>query len=105
MVMIGELNKRITLQAQIRTSDGMGGFVTGWTDIIPIWAKAWTVSSTEQSGASQLSLIRVQKFKIRYRSVLKSSWRVKYGDRFFNITGIDPDEKNEFIFLTCKEAA
>jgi SPP1 family predicted phage head-tail adaptor len=104
-MMIGELNKRITLQAQTRTSDGMGGFVTGWTDIATVWAKAWTISSTEQTGAAQTSLFRVQKFKIRYRSVLKSAWRVKYGDRYFNITGIDPDAKNEFIFLTCKEAA
>jgi SPP1 family predicted phage head-tail adaptor len=79
----------------------MGGKITAWADVATVWAKAWTVSSNEQAG----TLLRVQKFKIRFRSVLKSAWRVKYGDRYFNITGIDPDENNEFIFLTCKEAA
>lgn len=29
---IGDLNKRLTLQHQIKTSDGMGGWVSVWTD-------------------------------------------------------------------------
>jgi len=42
-------------------------------------------------------------FVIRYRHVLRPSWRIKYGDIYFNITSIDPDEKNEFMFITVEE--
>ncbi|MBU1173751.1 MAG: phage head closure protein [Proteobacteria bacterium] len=102
---IGEMNRRIVIQYPTRIGDGMGGFTSTWVTAATVWAKAWTVSSSEQTTAMQTSLIRVQKFKIRYRSVLLPSWRIKWGTRYFNITGIDPDEKNEFIFLTVKEAA
>ena len=104
-MMIGELKKRITLQYSTRVSDSMGGFVLTYVDAATVWASTWTTSSGEQVEGMQPNLVRVQKFKIRFRSVLKSSWRIKFGERYFNITGIDPDEKNEFLFLTCKEAA
>jgi len=57
--------------------DSMGGITPTWTDYTTVWAKAWTVSSNEQTDAKQMTLTRIQKFKIRYRSILKSSWRIK----------------------------
>jgi len=102
---IGELRDIIILQYAIKTSDPAGGVIKTWVDYATIWAKAWTVSSNEVTAANQTSLTRIQKFKIRYRSVLKSDWRIKWGNRYFAIHSIDPDEKREFIFLTCKENA
>ena len=101
---IGELNRRITFQYATKVSDGMGGFTETWGDIATVWAKKWTVSSSELTADMQVNMVRVQKFCIRYRSVLLPSWRIKYGTTFYNITGIDPDEKNEFIYLTAKES-
>lgn len=102
---IGELNQRITLQYATKTSDPAGGSTKSWVDYATIWAKAWTVSSGESTEAKQTTLTRIQKFKIRYRSVLKGDWRVKFGTRYFAIHSIDPDDKREFIYLTCKENA
>ena len=95
-----ELNKRITLQYQTKVPTGMGTFTVTWVDAVTVWAKSWTVSSTESSG----DMTRTQKFKIRYRTVLKPYWRVKYKDRYFAILGIDPDEEDNVLYLTCKEA-
>ena len=102
---IGELNKRIILQYATKVSDSMGSFTETWVNAATVWAKAWTVSSAEQTNDMQTSMIRVQKFCIRYRSVLRPSWRVKYGTAYYNIISIDPDEKNAFIYLTVEEAA
>lgn len=99
---IGAMRARIDLQAPTKIGD-----VTTYVTVdkgASLPAQAWSISSVEGIVGSALSLTRVQKFKIRYRSVLKSSWRVRWGLRNFNITGIDADEKNTFIFLTCKEA-
>jgi len=101
---IGEMKRRITLQYPTKVSDGMGSFTVSWVDAATVWAKAWSVSSNEAVIDMMTSMIRIQKFCIRYRSVLPPSWRIKYGTRYFNITSIDPDEKNEFIYLTVKEA-
>jgi SPP1 family predicted phage head-tail adaptor len=104
--MIGELRERITLQYSTKTSSGMGASdIKTWVDYATVWAKAWSTESAEAQAAKQTSMTRIQKFKIRYRSVLKPDWRIKWGVRYFNITAIDPDEKKEFIFITCKEEA
>ena len=96
----GELKERITLQYPTKASDSMGGFTNTWTDAATIWAKAWSVSSSENTAGNQTTLTRIQKFGIRYRSVMKGSWRIKWGTRYFAITGIDPDAKREFMYLT-----
>ncbi len=101
---IGELDKRILLQAPTRVSNDKGGFTITWSNIAPVWAKKWTVSSTEQAPNDRVEMVRVVKFCIRFRNVLKSSWRIKYGDLYYDITGIDPDDKNEFIYLMTKLA-
>jgi SPP1 family predicted phage head-tail adaptor len=79
--------------------------VNTWADVATVWAKAWTVSSSEGTAGMQQTMIRVQKFCIRYRSVLRPSWRLLWRGRYFAITGNDPDERREFIYLTCKEVA
>ena len=105
---IGDLTSRITLEAPTKIPDSMGGTIQSWSAVpggsnIP--AQAWTTSSTETTTGDYLSSVRVQKFKIWYRTVLKANWRVKWGLRYFSITAADPDDKNLFIFLTCKEVA
>lgn len=102
-MLIGDLRRRITLESPTRTADGMSGFTVTWATVATVWARAWTVSSAEGTDAEQQVITRTQKFKIRYRSILPE-YRISYGGRYFEIKGIDPDEKNEFIFLTCKEA-
>ena len=100
---VGRLNKRVTLQYPTRVRDAMGGYVDSWVDAATVWAGKWSVSSTETKSALQVSMIRIQKIVIRFRHVLLPSWRIKYGDIYYNITSIDPDEKNEFMYLTVEE--
>ena len=107
-VNLSELNERITIQASTKTPDGMGSFAITWVDIATVWAKSWSVSSDEKNQDRQIVLERVQKFAIRYRGGLRSSWRIKWkreAVRYFNIIGIDSDKKVGFIYLTCKEAS
>ena len=101
---IGELNKLINLQAPEKVPDGTGHSTVTYTTKARVWAKKWTVSSNETTADMQVRMIRIQKFCIRYRSVLPPSWRINYGTTNYDITGIDPDEKNEFIYLTVKES-
>jgi len=103
-MIIGGKKPRITFQYPTKISDGMGGFTVTWVDVATVWASAWTVSSTEATAAMQTSMVRVQKFRIRSGIAIKPSWRVKWGEKYFNIVSIDPDEKNRFLYLTVKEA-
>ena len=107
MTATGELNKRITLQYQTRVPDGMGGFTPSWvTAVANIAAAIWPTSAKEQLQAGQVSGEITHRIRVRYRSVLKSSWRVKFGNRYFAILAppIDPNMKHEWLDLLCKEA-
>lgn len=100
---VGQLRRRITIQKPTQVADDMGGFTDTWTDYKTIWAKAWTVSSSERMEDMRVNLVRIQKFGIRYRTI-DPSWRIKYDDRYFNIVSIDPDERHRFIYLTVEDS-
>lgn len=104
---IGAMTARIDLQCPTKVSDGMGSYISTYVTVpggsnIP--AQAWTTSSTETATGDYITSVRVQKFRI-WNRLLKTSWRVKWGTRFFSVTSADPDDKNRFLYLTCKEVA
>ena len=102
---IGDLKKRIILQYQTRVPDGMGGFTISWVDHATVYASIWPVSASEIVSANSLTMVISHRIRIRYRSVLKPSWRVKFGNRFFSIVSIlNLSENNRILDLMCKEA-
>lgn len=100
----GDLRRRITIQVPTIVRTGTGGQTVTWTDHATVWAKAWSVSGSESMNDMKINMLRIQKFCIRYRSKLLPSWRIKYGTKYFNITGIDPDEKKRFLYITVEES-
>lgn len=102
----GALDKRITIQAQTKTPDGQGGFTTAWTDIATIWAAIWPVSANETVQAAQPVMIISHRIRIRWRSIMRPTWRLKFGARYFNIVSIIcPNEGREWLDIMCKESA
>lgn len=101
-----ELNKRITIQNVTRIPDGMGGFTTTVYDVATIWAAIWPTSASEITAANATSMVVSHRIRIRWRSVMKASWRIKFENRFFSIVGITcPNEGREWLDVMCKEAA
>lgn len=107
MTSIAELDKRITFQSELRTPDGMGGFSISWRDMATVWAKKTTHRSDEAMQAMAVTGTAIHNFRIRYRTDVRSSWRVKEGNRYYNIIG-PPMEKVEgsqrWLDVTVKEA-
>ena len=86
-------------------SNGMGGFITSYSTTATIFAAIWPVSAAETVQSMQPTMTISHRVRIRYRSVLRASWRIKFGLRYFNIVSvINPNEKNEMLDLMCKEA-
>lgn len=106
---IGDLDKRITIQAPTNVPDGMGNFTVTWTDICTVWAKKTTHRSDEAMQAMAVSGTALHNFRIRYRKDILGSWRIKEGNRYMNIIG-PPIEKDEgggrhWLDITAKEAS
>ena len=101
----GDLNRRVTFQYPTKATDSMGGFTTTWVDALTTWAALWPKSAKKQIEAMQPHLDVTHQIRIRYKSVLKPSWRVKYRDRYFSIVSIiNPEMRNEMLDLLCKES-
>ena len=103
---IGSLNKRIELQSQTRTADGMGGWTTVWATSATVFAAIWPTSANETVEANAPSMVVSHKIRIRYLSTLKASWRVKHGTKYYAIVAIiNPSTGNRYLDIMAKEAA
>jgi len=101
---IGELNKYIDIQAPTKISDGAGGYVNSYIAICSVWAAINPLSAKRKEDAKQSGISATHEIKIRYRVPFKSTWRVKFGNRYFSIAGIiNPKEKNEYLSLNALE--
>lgn len=104
MTQIGALDKRIVLQYQTKVPDGMGGFTTVYATACTIFAAIWPTSASEQVKANAVTMVATHRVRIRFRSVIKASWRILFGTRYFSIVSIiNPSESNEWLDLLCKE--
>ena len=105
--MIGDLNKRIDIIATTKVGDGMGGFSeTDTTVASSIPAAIWPTSAKDMTVMNSTTMVISHRVRVRYRSVLRSSWRLKFGNRYFAIVSIiDPNEEHKFLDLMCKESA
>jgi len=101
-----DLNKTIILQYKTMVPDGMGGYTTTWADAATVWAAIWPISANEQIQAMGQQMTITHRIRIRYRNTIKASWRVKFGDRYFNIVSVvDPNMAHRWLDIMVKEAA
>ena len=107
LMVAGKLDKRIDIQAETKVGDGMGGYtVTFETVASNVACAIWPVSGKEQIQSMQNVGIITHRIRLRYRSVLRSSWRVSWAGRYFAIVSIiDPNMEHRWLDLMCKEAA
>ena len=105
--MIGDLNKRVTIQAPSRAADGMGGWTITFVAVASsIPAALWPVSANEIVQAQAPTMIVTHRIRIRFRSVMKAGWRVSWAGKYFNIVSIvDVSMQHKWLDLMCKEAA
>lgn len=102
---IGDLNKRITLQYQTKVPDGMGGFTVSYVDATTVFAAIWPTSASETIAANATSMVVTHRIRIRYRSVLKADWRIKFGNKYYAIISIiNPNMSNRYFDIMAKEA-
>ncbi|OPX99508.1 MAG: Phage head-tail joining protein [Syntrophorhabdus sp. PtaB.Bin047] len=103
---IGDLNKRISLEYPTNVADGMGGFTVTWAEAFSCYAAVWPVSAKETAQAMAETMTISHRIRIRYRDGIRSSWRLKLGNRYFNIVSIiNPNEAGRWLDIMCKEAA
>lgn len=106
---IGELRHRITIEENVKVSDGLGGQDETWQSIAAdptVWAKIDPVSGLQAFFAERLEERITHKITIRYRSDLlgKAEWRINFGGRIFQMKSIRAMlERKDYIVIDAVE--
>jgi head-tail adaptor len=90
----GKLNRRLVIQARIKTRDATGSTVSTWADSARVWAEAEVVDSDRPQQSRQ--------FRIRHMAISSENHRILYQSQFFNITGITEEGVRNTLLLDAK---
>jgi len=100
----GRLRHRITFQQPTTTTNAQGGKVKSWTDYVTLWAAIEPVSGHEESENHQEEPVTSVNIITRYYSGITSDMRIKYGSKYYRISGIiNRDERNIELDITAEE--
>lgn len=86
----GELNKRVTLQRQVRMTGQLGEALPGRiTDIATVWAKAEVKSNRKIRTLDQKQVVETWLFTIRLRQDIDIDWKIRWKDELFTVVAVD----------------
>lgn len=103
-MIIGELNRRITLQNRSPTVDSVGQQSTVWTDALTTWANITQLAGRELLAAQAVNAETTHELTLRWRTGISSAQRAVYQGRIFNVLGvIDRDTGRRWLTLLCSE--
>jgi len=83
----GRLDRRIIIQENTPTQNGVGSEVDSWSDLYVVWAEVIPVRGTERYAGSQDAAVIEEKFKIRYLKGITPKNRILYNGRIYDIKG------------------
>ena len=103
---IGDLRHSVTIQYPRRVADGAGGFTVTWATAAEVYAAIWPISAKEIVQAMGQAMTITHRIRMRYRANIRSSWRIKYGNKYYNIVSIiNPNMERKWLAILVKEAA
>jgi len=103
---IGDLRHSVTIQYPTRVADGAGGFTVTWATAAEVYAAIWPISAKETVQAMGQAMTITHRIRMRYRANIRSSWRIKHGNRYYNIVSIiNPNMERKWLDILVKEAA
>jgi SPP1 family predicted phage head-tail adaptor len=100
----GDLNKRVELQIPTTSTNSMGETILTYTTRATVWAAVEPMSGRLLFEAQQANSQVQGRVRIRYRTDIKPTWRIKYGTRYLEILSIvNYKEANDDLQILYKE--
>jgi SPP1 family predicted phage head-tail adaptor len=96
------MNKRATLQLEILSNDGQGGFTSNWVNVADVWVGIEAVKGYEKLQSAQLQAPVDVNITMRYRNDVTVTNRLIYNDVIFDIKEvINENYDNTILKLKC----
>jgi SPP1 family predicted phage head-tail adaptor len=105
----GRLNKRVLIEAEGRTPNGQGGWVTAWAALPArpnVWAEIIGLSGDEALKAGVERSIQQWRVTILSRDDVTTGHRLTHRGQVFDIKSAMPDPKaDDAMLLICETGA
>ena len=100
----GRLNTSITLQGKSGGPDSFGQVIPVYSDVSTIYAEVMQKTSKEFYLAQKVYASVTMVFKTNYQNGVDALLRVKFGNRYFEILGVDNvEQRNICLLIIAKE--
>ena len=100
----GNFRTRIVIQRKYLTYNTYNEPIETWKDSIELWSDVISTGGGEFYAAQKLNASTTAVFRTRYVVDIKTTDRIKYGDRIFEILFInDVSEKHIELLISAKE--
>lgn len=101
---IGQMQHRVTVEKPIHRMDSQGGYVDTWEPVCTVWAQIQPLEGRELIEAMQVVWHVSHKIYMRYNPLIDAGYRIRYGDRVFNIVAIiDTDMQHKELEVLVDE--
>jgi SPP1 family predicted phage head-tail adaptor len=98
------MNHRITLLRRTAGVDSVGQPITDWANVATVWAHVLFQSGAEVLRANADVSVKRASIRIRARTDIDASWRVRYAGEEYDIKSALPDVDHSFMFLVAESA-
>lgn len=88
----GKLDRRIDIQKRVVSKDSTGSRVETWADESKVWAELVKQTGREATNGDAERSQDNQQFRIRFRTLNTTDYRILYRSKFYNITGITEEQ-------------
>ena len=102
----GDLRDRVTVQRATQGDDGFGNTISGWTDLLTIWASVRETPGKEVVAAGRVEASRTATIRVRVSSLSRgvtAADRVRARGQIWNIRSVSAvGDGRELIEFLCE---
>ena len=99
---IGNLDRRIVIQASTVSRDGYGEGVPAWSTFRTVWAWIRPVNVSEAEKSNKITASETVRFVVRYRSDYNEKMRIVYNSATYDIRGIQEVGRRKYLDITAE---
>ena len=101
----GRLRHSVVFETPSVVSDGLGaGGTVTWADTLVTRAAIWPIKAAERIEGLRTKMVITHRIRVRYRSSIVPSMRIRHGSRYFDIKAIrNLDEASRELEILATE--
>ena len=102
MTKIGDLDRRLVLQAPVETDDGEGGVTRSFATVTTLWAQVVPLAAGADVAADSLGAALRYAIVIRYRDDVTTRHQLQDGAAVYRVVAARPSADRRFLEIDAE---